>query len=40
MSKTFKHDKFADKAQQKKAQANCRKIERRMKDSLKYCLPE
>ena len=37
MSKTFKHDKFTDKAQQKKAQANKIKTERRIKDSLKYC---
>lgn len=36
MSKTYKHDKFADKAN-KKAQANKIKTERRMKDSLKYC---
>lgn len=36
MSKTFKHDKFTDKAN-KKAQANKIKTERRIKDSLKYC---
>lgn len=38
MAKTYKFDKFADKAQQKKAQANKIKTERRMKDSMKYCV--
>ena len=40
MSKTYKFDKFTDKAQQKKVQANKIKTERRIKDSFKYYLPE
>lgn len=35
MAKTYKFDKFADKAN-KKAQATKIKTERRIKDSLKY----